>query len=146
MIGHMVVVITLIVLLMIPVNQGGIGHLNAYMERSGCKHKRVKEPKLLSTYIEHEDTNSLSIKVSLGLSSDVRYDGTVYKSILIIVIINLVLCLLLVAAVLIAGLVFDYLMWWAVIIAICYTASILGASAYYHNKFEKQRKSRNYKK
>lgn len=137
----MVTVFTIIVLLMILGNQSGIGHLNANMERSGCKHKRVKEPKLLSPYIQHEDINNCYY----GFPSDIKYDGTVYISVLIIVIINLALCLLLVAAVLIAGLVFDYLMWWAFIIAFGYTIFILCASAYYHKKYEKQRRSRNFK-
>lgn len=138
MIGYIVAVITVIVLLMIIGNQSGIGHLNANMERSGCKHKRVKEPKILYPFIQHEDIDNNYY----GGASDIKYDGTVYISILIVAIINLALCLLLVASVLIAGLVFNYLMWWAVIIAICYTASIWGVSVYYWRKQAKKEKSR----
>lgn len=141
MIGYMVAVITGIILLMIVGNQGGIGHLNAYMERSGCRHKRVKEPKILFPYIQHEDIDNNYY----GGASDIKYDGTVYITILIVVIINLVLCILLVTAVLIAGLIFDYLMWWAFLIAVGYTAYILGASAYYHNKYKKQKREKNFK-
>lgn len=145
MTSKLVLVIGLIILLLIPANQNLIGNLNAHMEHSECKRKRVKEPKMLSPFIQHEDINQ-SIDLSHGIISDIKYDGTIYLFILLITIIDWILCLLLVAAVLVAGLVFEYFMWWALLIGICYTAFICIMSGYYWKKSEDRGKSRNYKK
>ncbi len=141
MTGKLVAVIALMILLMIGGNQNAIGHLNANMEHSSCKRKRVKEPKLLSPFIQHGDINR-SIAISYGIPTGIKADGTVYLFILIIYIIDWVLCLLLIAAVLIAGLVFDYLMWWAFIIAIGYSVFIGILSVYYWRKSIKGEKAR----
>lgn len=145
MINKLVLVIGLIILILIPANQNLIGNLNAHMEHSGCKRKRVKEPKILSPFIQHEDINQ-SIALSHGIISDIKYDGTVYLFILLIAIIDWILCLLLVASVLVAGFVFEYLMWWALLIAIGYSVFIGLVSVYYWKKSEDRDKNRNSKK
>lgn len=129
MTGYVFAVVAGIILFMFAANQNGIGYLNAHMERMGVKQKRVKEPKFFSAFIRHEDI--MSVIGATGIPTHIKYDGTVYVLILVHSILSIVLCFLLVAAVIIAACVFNYLLWWALLIAVGYWV-ILGLTYYYY--------------
>lgn len=137
MAGKVVAVVVGIVLFMFAANQNGIGCLNAFMEKSGIKQRRVKEPKFLSPFIRHEDVTSMSIRGTIGIPTYIKYDGTVYILILVYSILSIVLCFLLVAAVIVAACVFNYLLWWAFLIALSYSFILALTYLYYWIKLKK---------
>ena len=139
MVGKVIAVIAGIVLFMFAANQNGIGCLNSYMEKIGVKQKRVKEPKIFSPFIRHEDITSMSVIESLGTSTYIKYDGKVYISILVHSILSLIICLLLIAAVIVAACVYDYLMWWALLIAVGYSIALALTYFYYWVKAKKEK-------
>lgn len=140
MTGKYVVVLTGIIMSLICFNHFAIGYLNEFIELNGCKQRRVKEPKIISPFIRHEDRKSQDIRQSFGTVSEIKYDGTVYISILIHSIITIVLCLVLTVVVTVVFFVLDYLMWWAFLIAIGYNVTIGLIYFYYWLKFRKEKK------
>lgn len=137
MAGKVIAVVVGIVLFMFAANQNGIGCLNAFMEKLGVKQRRVKEPKFFSPFIRHENITSMSVRESIGMPTYVKYDGTVFVLILVHSIISIALCLLLVAAVIVAACIFNYLMWWAFLIAISYSIILVLTYFYYWIRFKK---------
>ena len=134
MMNKYVLVLTGIILTLLVANHTTIAHLNEYMQLNECSQRRVKEPKIVSPFIAHE------AKLSIDVTTPIRYDGTVYISILIHSILTLVLCVVLVVVVTVVFFVCNYLIWWALLIAIGYNIMLWVIHFYYWLKFKKANK------
>ena len=135
-----VIAIAAVIIVFIVGNANLLGCLNFYMENSGCNNKRVREPKVLSPFIQHDNINKLSIISASDFSNKVKHDGTVLVLNLVLSVLSLVINISLAILVIALYFICGYYFWWALLIAVGYSIIIGVFYFYYWLKFKKANK------